>query len=168
MTRTELKDLIASTLQDDSPNSALEMRTLLSLMVDGISNTVEIRDVSTSYITANFDPTGLGTNLELGYAICNGNNGTRDWRGRVPMQYSTTYPTLGATGGEATHVLTSNEIPPVSVPYTGSSDDTGDNGTYLITSPSSPNGAKNLTTAGGGQAHNNMQPYIVTLILMKL
>lgn len=168
MTRIELKDLIVSTLQDDTPNSAAEMRTLLNLIVDGVSNTVEIREVSTSYIAENFDPTGLGINLELGFAICNGNNGTRDWRGRVPMQYSTTYPTLGATGGEATHTLTSNEIPPVSVPYTGSSDDTGDPGTYIITSPSSPNGIRNLTTTGGGQAHNNMQPYIVTLIVMKL
>jgi len=167
MNRIELQTLI-ETIQDDVPNTAATVRGVLSAIADGLSGTIKIIEVPTSYISANFDPTGLGTNLELGYAICNGNNGTRDWRGRVPMQYSTTYPTLGATGGEASHVLTTNEIPPVSVPYTGSSDDTGDPGTYIITSPSSPNGVRNLTTTGGGQAHNNMQPYIVTLILMKL
>jgi len=167
MNREELQTLI-ETIQDGVPNTAATVRGVLSAIADGLSGTIKIIEVPTSYIATNFDPTGLGTNLELGYAICNGNNGTRDWRGRVPMQYSTTYPTLGATGGEASHVLTTNEIPPVSVPYTGSSDDTGDPGTYIITSPSSPNGVRNLTTTGGGQAHNNMQPYIVTLILMKL
>lgn len=167
MNREELQALI-ETIQDDTPNTAATVRGVLSAIADGISDRVEMREVSTSYISANFDPTGLGINLELGFAICNGNNGTRDMRGRVPMQYSTTYPTLGATGGEATHTLTSNEIPPVSVPYTGSSDDTGDPGTYIITSPSSPNGIRNLTTTGGGQAHNNMQPYMVMLFVKKL
>lgn len=167
MDRSELQTLI-ETIQDGVPNTAETVRGVLTAIADGISGTIKIIEVATSYITANFDPTGLGTNLELGYAICNGNNGTRDWRGRVPMQYSTTYPTLGATGGEATHVLTDNEIPPVSVPYTGSNADNGDTGTLIITAATQSNGAKNLTTAGGGQAHNNMQPYIVTLILMKL
>lgn len=167
MNREELQTLI-ETIQDDTPNTAATVRGVLTAIADGISDRVEMREVSTSYISANFDPTGLGINLELGFAICNGNNGTRDMRGRVPMQYSTTYPTLGATGGEATHTLTSNEIPPVSVPYTGSSDDTGDPGTYIITSPSSPNGIRNLTTTGGGQAHNNMQPYMVMLFVKKL
>jgi hypothetical protein len=34
-----------------------------------------------AYITANFDGTGLGTNLRLGWAICNGSNGTDDMGG---------------------------------------------------------------------------------------
>jgi microcystin-dependent protein len=84
------------------------------------------------------------------------------------MQYSTTYPTLGAIGGEATHVLTDNEIPPVSVPYTGSNADNGDSGALIITAATQSNGAKNLTTSGGGQAHNNMQPYMVMLFVKKL
>lgn len=167
MNRTELQTLI-ETIQDGVPNTAETVRGVLTAIADGISGTIKIIEVATSYIAANFDPTGLGTNLELGYAICNGNNGTRDWRGRVPMQYSTTYPTLGATGGEATHVLTTNEIPSLNVPFTGSNADNGDPGTYIITASTQSNGAKSITATGGGQAHNNMQPYIVTLILMKL
>lgn len=36
-------------------------------------------------IIFNFDSTGLGMNLMSGWAICNGNNGTPDMRGKIPV-----------------------------------------------------------------------------------
>lgn len=169
MTRTELKDLITSTIQDDSPNSAAEIRNILGLIIDGFSNTVEIREVPTSYISENFDPTGLGINLELGYAICNGNNGTRDWRGRVPMQYSDTFPTLGAPLGSANSVLVSHDHQQGSESlynlYGGGSASGGR--TY-------PSGSiqayrqQNTSTVGESGVNKNYQPSIITLFVQKL
>lgn len=164
MNRAELQTLI-ETIQDGVPNTAATVRGVLSAIADGLSGTIKIIEVSNAYLSANFDPTGLGINLELGYAICNGNNGTRDWRGRVPMQYSTTYPTLGATGGSSTHTLTINEIPSHSHGATRAASDVDGNSFSL---GNGTLGSITTDSAGGGQAHNNMQPYIVTLVLMKL
>lgn len=75
--------------------------------------------------------------------------------------------TNGATGGEATHTLTINEMPshthePISLAYGNPN-----------TAPQGLNYAENgvgkqtkgwLSSAGGGQAHNNMPPYLAVMI----
>lgn len=55
----------------------------------------DIKEVACTqaYISANFNGTGLGTNERLGWAICNGQNGTFDLRDRV---------TVGSGGGLGT------------------------------------------------------------------
>jgi hypothetical protein len=58
MNRTELQTLI-ETIQDGVPNTAETVRGVLTAIADGISDRVEMREVSTSYISANFDPTGI-------------------------------------------------------------------------------------------------------------
>jgi len=125
-------------------------------------------DVTTQYITDNFDASGLGTNIMLGWAICNGSNGTKNRDGRVGISYGTSNNVLGQTGGSTTHALLANQIPPLQVPYTGSNDDNGGEGVYIVTSGSQPNTVKYLTTQGSGTAHNIMQPFIVQLFIMKL
>jgi len=95
--------------------------------------------------------------------------GLPDLRGRVPLHLSPAYP-LGAAGGEASHTLTVNEmpvhvhgvqasteaatlIPPQGNVWPQSVD------TYAASAPDVPMGARAVSTAGGSQAHNNMQPY---------
>jgi hypothetical protein len=125
-------------------------------------------DVTVAYIAANFDATGLGTNLCLGFAICNGSNGTKNRNGLVSLGYGTGYTAIGGQGGSETNVLTVSNIPPLQVPYTGSNDDNGGEGTLIVSSNSQANTVKNLVTGGTGIAHNIMQPYLITLMIQKI
>lgn len=78
----------------------------------------------------------------------------------------TEFATVGKTGGEKTHTLTEQELPSVSpgVKYSNGKPiafDSGDTDGYKL-SFTSENVAPNNIVApfGGGQAHNNLQPYI--------
>jgi len=109
-TRSEIQPQIDA-IATGIPNTALKVRTVLNTLANGVAQTGDVKeiDVATSYIAANFDVTGLGTNERLGWAICNGNNGTRNRNGRVPLQYDpSTYATLGATGGSKDAVVVSH------------------------------------------------------------
>jgi microcystin-dependent protein len=122
---------------------------------------------NSAYITKNFNSTGLGILERTGWAIMNGQNGTPDDDGLVVIGYGAAHTSLGFTAGEETHSLTIAQMPNHShtvnaylgnenvVPNTG----TGSNG-----------GNQNLTTSavGGGEAHNNMQPYVIRLRIMRI
>lgn len=72
--------------------------------------------------------------------------------------------TIGQTGGEAEHTLTTNELPAhshtISVANTASGDLTAANKIRYNGSATSYLGTLSTNTAGGGAAHNNMPPYI--------
>ena len=174
MTYAEIVDLINTNLASGQEITALQHRQVEIALLDfaqaGLAQSGDIKRIKCdlTYYTNNFETNGLGKNLRLGWAQCNGNNGTDDLTGRVGVGYGLGYSTFSGLGGEVSHTLSTTEIPSLQVPYTGSNDDTGDNGPYIITSPSEPNGIKYLTSVGGGLAHNNMQPYIINLYIMKL
>lgn len=130
--------------------------------------------------------------------ICDGTNGTPDLRGRFVIasdeRVNGTYKE-GATGGEYTHTLNVNEIPPhnhsASTNSTGghthnvniynSVRDTNNAGTmqapsnhlrsYLGGSTSNAGAHTHIVTinnTGGGQAHNNMPPYYSLVYVKKI
>lgn len=99
--------------------------------------------------------------------------------GRVLVGFDTSqteFNTIGKTGGEKTHTLTIDEMPAHSHKLNGNTDVTFDeSSTYPYLLASAKRGyadgsgvtfgegysINDTTTAGGGEAHNNLQPYQV-------
>lgn len=153
-------------LADGTPNTALEIRTLFTELFNRSYKTgdVLLLSCSNAYITANFDGTGLGILERLGWAICNGANGTRDYSGRVPVAYGTGYTTMGATGGSKDAVIVEHSHP---IKY-------GNNGAGTKY-PETPyisdiigGDMQGTETVGVSGTDKNMQPYIVTLFIQKI
>lgn len=175
MTYSEIFNLIDTNLASGTKIPAIKHREVEHALLDyiqaNLSQSGDIKRVKCdlTYLTANFETDGLGKNLRLGWAICNGNNGTDNLAGRVGVGYGSGYSTLGQLGGEATHTLTKPEIPNITIHIDGSNSDNGDPGTKAITAATQANsGFDVIVNSGGGNAHNNMQPYIIQLYIMKL
>ncbi len=94
-----------------------------------------------------------------------------DRRERVGVGYksgSAEFGTLGQTGGKKTHTLTVDEMPNHAHPVVYSNE-TGTAYTRLVVEGSNSSGSLGDTAAavGGGQAHNNLQPYITMNYIIK-
>jgi len=167
MDRSDIQVLIDA-IQTGVPNTAVKVRDVLNAIADGTAQTGDVKeiDVSNAYLNANFDITGLGINERLGWAICNGQNGTRNRSGRVAMAYdATNYPTLGAIGGSkdavvVAHSHTVNQI-------LGYGPTQGQDGFYDRSAGEAPYGVV-TESAGVSGTDKNLQPYMVTLMIMKL
>ena len=97
-----------------------------------------------------------------------------DMRGRVPIHVGASNGTshqLGQKSGEETHTLAANEMPSHNHTFSGTSNAANQNafqGHYFANSPAVYGPAASLVAlngdtlgnAGGGQAHDNMQPYL--------
>ena len=134
----------------------------------------EIIAPDSTYITDNFDmlpsaTQGLGKpdGLWSGWAICNGNNGTPNLDGQTTIGYGANYNTVGQFVGEEEHVLTIDEMPSHSHNATADGGSTNSSGSNFRRE-SDNTGFLQTQSAGGGQAHNNMQPSMVILMIMKL
>lgn len=105
-----------------------------------------------------------------GWALCNGENGTPDLRGRFVLGANEDHP-VGQIDGEETHMLTIDEIPSHSHNI---KDTAGENWYQYQYGDKTGYGSipsrvdKYTKDSGGGQPHNNMPPYYVLCYIMKL
>ncbi|MGN7360497.1 phage tail protein [Paenibacillus sp. SAF-054] len=94
-----------------------------------------------------------------------------DYRGRVPLHVSPNIP-LGTSNGEAAHTLTVNEIPQHTHQVNASSNSAGSNSPlngvwaadsvlYESAATMTSMSSNAISSTGGSQPHNNMQPYLV-------
>ena len=124
-----------------------------------------------TYLTNNFETSGLGKNERLGWAIMNGaTHGSvtvPNDNGKVVIAYGTDYTTLGATGGSKDAVVVEH-----SHNFSARGDDGG--GTPIIGyapvgyNLSIGSGSGSMLSTGESGTNKNMQPYVVRLRIMKL
>lgn len=85
-------------------------------------------------------------------------------QGKMPIGLNTSdtdFDSIGKTGGEKEHTLTSDEIPPLSVNLKGARIGAGGTQELIYWNGASTDYIGVGTTDGGEQPHNNMPPYIV-------
>lgn len=111
---------------------------------------------------------GSIANIPVGWALCNGANGTPDLRGRFILgaqaDSGATYD-VGDTGGAASVTLSENQIPEHRHTITGASG-AGSGGGYQVSTIQSVTGYTGYV--GGGQSHENMPPFFVLAFIMRV
>lgn len=114
---------------------------------------------------------GSIASIPSGWALCNGQNGTPNLMDRFIVGAGSSYG-VGATGGEAQHTLTVNEMPSHNhTIYNGGTtndDNPGANHPWLATISDRRTGTKTTWDAGGNAAHENRPPYYALAYIMKL
>lgn len=177
MTYTEIFDLIDLNLASGNKIPALKHREVEHALLDYIeANLFQTGDIKRvkcdlTYLTANFEVDGLGKNLRLGWAICNGNNGTDDLAGRVGVAYGLGYSTLGGLGGYKDAIVVSHTHTASMSNVSGANTNkfvAQNGGSGGGTSSFSGTGVINTSETGVSGTDKNMQPYIINLYIMKL
>lgn len=139
-------------------------------------------DCPQQFIDDNFDlapgsTMGLGKNLMLGFAMSNGNNGTKDRRRRTSVAYDPrayvsghNYSVMGNIGGSENSVVVEHEHDIDNVGNVNNGK-TGGEITNQTSRWDSGSGtllkgtAKSVGESGDGK---NMQPFIVTLVIQRI
>ena len=110
---------------------------------------------------------GASDAIPNGYYLCDGTNGTPDLRGVFVIGAGGDYD-VGATGGEATHALIADEIPPHLHGFTHGMERPGNISGAICMTWNAGSYTKNTElSTGGGTAHNNLPPYYALCKIMK-
>lgn len=167
MRKTDLQALINSNLASGSQITASQHREVETALLNETALIYEVKELDCPDVfrTANFDGTGLGINLMVGWAICNGANGTKNRSGRTSIGYdATNYATLGAVGGSKDAVVVEHTHTVGIDTYPNAGETVG-----LYDQATSGN-LTNITSSSTGVSgtDKNMQPYIVTLFIQRI
>lgn len=142
----------AQGLAEDARDEAIEAAGSVPTMASILEAMMPVGFVLTLGVSTNPATLyGFGTWSAIAGRVIVGLDGTQ-----------TEFNTLNKTGGAKTHTLTVNEMPEHSHPYTRYA--SRENGASSLWDTWNGASAANTGTAGGGQAHNNLQPYIVKYV----
>jgi len=109
-----------------------------------------------------------GTTPPGGWALCDGNDGRPNLKGRFILGYgSGKGSSLNSTGGSETHTLTSNEMPSHSH-YQGSRVKCTGQNCQRAGGGGGWSNVGHTSVNGGSKPHNNMPPYYVLAYIIKL
>lgn len=163
-------DLINNNIRNKFPKVVKsEHAQIEEALLDSIFLPYEVKqlDCPQEFLEENFDLTpgstmGLGKNLALGYAICNGNNGTQNRNGRVALQYDPEqYPNLGDTGGSNDAVVVAHSHSYGQYVQSGSNSGSGGESAGYFTN-------SNTSIVGESGIGKNRQPFIVSLFIQRV
>lgn len=187
-TYQQISQLILENLQTggDPSITAEEHREVEKALLDfardqWLAGDIKEIDCTNQYIADNFENNGFGRGERVGWAICNGFNGTINLTGRVCVGYGNNpsnnlvkpFPSMG-TGSGTTFAPTIGGNKDAAVvdhthPFTNITGNREDeSGKTQIVKPK--DGILTTGNASGGvpATDKNMQPYIVTLFIQKL
>lgn len=144
-----------------------EKSSIVAIIDDGEDDADESDSSTESGVPSGTIVIWYGYIIPDGWAICDGQNGTPDFRGIFPLGASESHP-LGESGGSETVTLTKAQMPShshsiPSVQGTG----TGSTG-YSRYVNSASFEAITTGTSGSSQPHDNMPPYKTVYFIMKL
>lgn len=156
-------------------------------LLDAIFIPFEVKqlDCTQQFINDNFNLVpgpnmGLGKNIMLGFAMCNGNNGTKDRRKRTAFGYDPAayvsgpdFSDIDGKGGATTVTLTKSNIPKLDFTVQTSEADNGETDAKYIIGNDYGN-VKTTTYANSvnkdsvNAAVNIMPPYLITLFVQRV
>lgn len=170
---TEVNKFVNGTAQEVKNDSTTKYSDMQS-KVDNMNSKVTAMNVKVDNAVANAISVPVGAiviwsgsvnNIPAYWHLCDGTNGTIDLRDKFVLGAGNSY-SVGATGGEATHTLTIEEIPSHShsISY-GRHGGTGQT-TSVVFDDSKYTEA--TSEEGGGAAHNNMPPYYALCYIQRI
>jgi len=108
---------------------------------------------------------GTVASIPSGWTLCDGTNGTPDLRDRFIVGAGKDY-SVGVTGGEAMHILTTAEMPS----HIHNMEGFNIGSRWGAEHPTIMPGGTGIPTgsAGGGQAHENRPPYYALCFIMRI
>jgi len=185
MTYTDIQALINANLASGINIPAVDHRAVEHALLDyikaNLSQSGDIKRVKCdlTYLTANFEVDGLGKNLRLGWAICNGNYGTDNLAGKSGIGYGLGFSTLGQELGYADTTLVEHSHFSVSTAavegvfssirkFLGSLRTSGVNLEYDLQGKSTIPTTGETTTVGLSGTGKNYHPSVINLYIMKL
>ena len=170
---TEINEFVNHTAQEMKNDSTIKYLDMQG-KVDNMDSKVTAMDVKVDNAVANAISVPVGAiviwsgsvdNIPAYWHLCDGTNGTIDLRDKFVLGAGNGY-SVGATGGEATHTLTINEMPSHS--HSISYGRSGGLGQPTAADLDSGGSTAATSTEGYGDAHNNMPPYYALCYIQRI